>query len=129
LYKEWDQGFPEEETTKGRIDGEMAKIMDLKELYRSAIYTRGGIYSLFAALAHVRGGIPKEDPLPSTVVWSEEKKTQVIFNLAKLAEAVEGRQVDGAFGEFVRASGAGTNTETNRRTRFKWMCRALTESF
>jgi hypothetical protein len=49
----------------------------------------------------------------------------VVYNLSRLAEALENKDEEGDFAEFVKAAAAGTNTQQPHKTRFSFFCRAL----
>jgi hypothetical protein len=88
--------------------------------------SRENVHSLFAALLAI------EFPdLPVSVEIEEHLRNRpftdranILTNLSALADALEGND-EGPYSEFVNASRRGTNTEKNRRTRFKWFHRAL----
>jgi len=126
LYRDNDATFPDRLDIEGKISFGLGEIINLNDIHRTRLMSRENTYSLFAALLSIE--FPN---LPVSMEVEEHLRNRpftdrgnILTNLSALADALESDE-EGSYNEFVNASRRGTNTEKNRRTRFKWFHRAL----
>jgi hypothetical protein len=125
LYKSRDEKFPEEEELLRRINRAMKYLASTTDLHNTPLMRPYQFYSLLLAVMHVQEPIPT---LSSYVTQAAKVPDgSAIANLSALAEALEDETASSTdHAEFVKASKAGTNTETTRIARFKAFYSALT---
>jgi hypothetical protein len=128
LYSQNDRLFPDKDQVAQKLDYGLGSIINLSELHRGPLNSRGNAFSLFAALVAV--GYP-DSPVALSVIGGAQPlafapREVMMSNLGLLSDALEG---DGnEFPEFAAASKQGTNTEKTRKTRAQWLYRALTNT-
>lgn len=129
MYRDYDRSFPEKTDTEYALEVGIGKILDMPEIHGTDLSNRSVIYALVGAelaIHDLAPGLRME-----TIVKPERRtvsKNEQLANITVLGEALSSiLSDDDPFQPFKAASTAGTNTEKNRRTRFEWFYRALTE--
>lgn len=129
LYSSNDATFPDKENITEQLNYGLGELINLIELHKGALASRASFYSLFAAFIAVRDPTSK----PAEALGADVRnlpvapREAIIANLGTLSEAIEDDD-EGELSDFVAASKQGTNTETNRKTRFRWYHRAITNT-
>ena len=130
LYYNYDQSFP----NKNSIDAKTKAILnfikdDLVQVGNSGYLSGYMLYSLFAALAINKYGDIKtadqyfDDLVPiDNFSNNPELASQTIL---EMFSAIDRKEIDGKYGEFVKASLATTHSVKNRQVRSKWLALAL----
>ena len=131
VYREHDrpQDFPLER--RRELDRRARAALDVvfrwRDLFDTPLMRPHQVYSLLLAVMHVMEPVEtlNECFAVDTALAAEET---IIVNLSRLAEAI-GREEEaaGIFQPFVKASAEGTNIGSQRKARFDWFCRALTD--
>jgi hypothetical protein len=129
LYREYDRDFPQQSLLEHQLAGALDAVIGYRELYGSALVKPYQLYALLLALIHFH------DPVQSLrEVYAIEKtrplgRARVIENLTRLAAVLEDPDnAQGDYREFIEASESKTNVAKQRQTRFRWYCRALSDS-
>lgn len=125
LYRKYNDNFAEEGGLDGRLRRAMARLVDLRELYRSELMKPYQVYALLLALSHFEE--PVETLLPSipAVPHGPFDHDRVVSSLASLDEALANDDERGRYGAFVRASSSKTNVAEQRLTRIRAIYAAL----
>jgi hypothetical protein len=130
LYKEFDETFVELADIKSMI----VRILDfiresLGDSSNSFLFKGYVFYSLFAALAHNRFAVPslaqQIEGASIGAFWLDAAKAK--NGLLTLASAHEGQDTDGQFKYYVEACLSTTHRVAQRRTRAKWLLKALND--
>lgn len=126
LYRDRDKSFSDKKFVDDQIRFGLGEIIDMLDIHKTKIMSRGNAYTLFAALVAVKfpGAVARADLQSSEVQNPFVDRADILTNLTTLSDALENE--DENFAEFVTAARQGTNTANNRKTRFKWFHRALT---
>jgi len=126
VYADLDDKFPQREMIEKRIDKAMDWLMEIDDIHDGPLMAPHIFYSLLLAVTHIQ--VPS-DKLKETFDLDapvEIDKDIATSNLSKLAEALESDPAPKKFKSFVDASSEKTNVESQRKTRFEWICKALT---
>lgn len=130
LYEKNDTAFAEKAVIKTRTEAILNYIKDdLNEVANSGYLTGYMFYSLFGALALNRYGEIKTEgdyfeELPSIGQFS----TDSVLSSQKILElfsAVDREELEGQYGEFVKACSSTTHSLKHRQIRIKWLAKAL----
>lgn len=127
LYKDKDKEFPEESDLEERLTRAFDQLVAWNEIHQTALMKPYVVYSLVLAVAHLqsRVGALNEDFDAPRIRQFDDAAVQ--RNLLVLADAVENPDQAGDLSPFVEASSSRTNVADQRRKRFQWFCRALTD--
>lgn len=126
LYKVRDKEFLEEEEFGERLTTAIDELSEWTDILGSNLTKPYIFYSLLLAVTHLRktvDSLSQEFPSPEI---EEFDLNAVAANLSLLSEALENPDEAGEFGAFVKACTSKTNVRDQRKTRFQWLCRALT---
>ena len=128
LYSTNDESFPDRGQIEDQLTFGLGEIINLVEIHNTKLVSRPNLYSLFAALVAVR--FPpsplRTDLEPPDRDSAFADRANILTNLTTLADAIENDHAEPPLNEFVSAARQGTNTERNRKIRFKWFHQALT---
>lgn len=126
LYKDFDKEFDRAAEIRERVERSMDLILGMPELAGTALMKPHIFHTLVVAISHL------QDPLPSLadiegidVPQAQFDKEVAVSNLTALAEAVEAELPPEKFVSFVQACADKTNTGEQRKSRVKWLYRAL----
>jgi Protein of unknown function DUF262 len=125
VYRDCDEEFRESTNYYDRLLDAFDEIRRAEGLHDTVLMKPHLAYSLAQAISHVKKPVKAfnnviRSPRLRSIEWSA-----AIPNLTALAQAVDFEQRTGRFASFVRASREKTNVRETRKTRFKWMCKAL----
>jgi uncharacterized protein DUF262 len=128
IYTTNDKNFPDKEQVEEQLAFGLGEIINLADIHNTKLVSRPNVYSLVAALVAVK--FP-QSPLRIDLEASDRgsaftDRANILTNLTALADAIEDDSAEPPLNEFVSAARQGTNTEKNRKTRFKWFHQALT---
>ncbi len=126
LYRERNEKFPEENDFERRLRDAFDTVRGWDEIFHTNVVKVYNMYALLLALAHVMNPIPVLSEHFRVVHEGTIEKEGIVRNLLTLHEALEADCVDERFADFVRACESKTNVGSQRITRFRWMCEALT---
>ena len=125
LYNKFDERFPKEKEFGARFSRAMDMLFQLEDLHDSPLMKPYALYSLLLAITHaqkpvtrLRGVYPRGRPQKIDLQTAKA-------NLTQLAEALEAGTISGRLAKFVAASSEKTNVAAQRKTRVKWLSRAL----
>ena len=130
LYKDNDKNFEEKDIIGDKLRKTLDFIKDeLNDICESRILKSYSLYSLFSALVYNKWGIrdiSREDVGGLEVIDRYVIDTNVaVQNVLELFMAVDQRDEEGEYGEFVKANIATTHSLANRKIRLKWLIAAL----
>lgn len=130
LYKEFDSSFEDKEKAEEVITSAVDFIKDnLDDIYMSETMTSYLFYSLFSALIYNKEGLKNiegtdvDQLLPMGNYLNDINLA--IQNIQELFRAVDEKEEDGPYGEFVKACSSTTHSVSNRIIRLKWFVKAL----
>lgn len=123
LYKSRDASFPEEAEISGQIEDALEIVRSFDAVHQTALSKTYQLYSLVLAVIHSKHNVValQADGIGGGGLASAP---EIEARLAELADAIEAKDENGDYGDFVRASTA-TNVAANRRTRFNAYLDAL----
>jgi hypothetical protein len=125
LYQDRDAAFPEKSEIKTRIETAVDFIIGRPEIHNGPLMKPHIFYSLVIAVAQSLHPLPNLndafDPPADLIVDGNIAAS----NLTTLAQALESDEEVGNYKEFVTACSAKTNVDTQRKTRIKWLGKAL----
>lgn len=127
LYKDKDPAFPEREHLDELMRGALDDLLEWRDIHGTSLMKHYHVYALLLAAAHTRSpvkALSADFSVPDGA--ARVSPEEIAGNLTQLAYATEVED-DAEFAEFVRASAKGTNVEKERKTRFRWFCRSLTQ--
>ncbi len=129
FYKEHEETFEAEKYAR-LLDHVFSAVLELKYLHNGALMKSYHFYSLMLALSHVVYRPVDAFQELFEIDQSFHSITEAAqFRLSQLAVALEEPDAHRKdFGGFLTASEKGTNRLSQRQTRFRWMCAALTDS-
>ena len=128
LYTKYDNEFPQREVVENQIRYGLGQIIDLREIHETRLMSRENAYSLFAAFIAINY---HASPVKMDIENEEDKnrnfveKGVAIGNITALADALDDEPPH-ELRSFSDAAKQGTNTQKNRRTRFRWFHKAMT---
>jgi hypothetical protein len=143
LYDDNESEFPRAPEIETRLRGVFDRLMRWESLHGTVLMKPLHIYSLALAISHCQGPLEPLQPAFELTRAIPIDDDLALSNLGKLAEIAElpewsptGIEEESPelaetadsnvrFEPFWLASSEGTNTETNRTTRFVWFCRGL----
>jgi hypothetical protein len=133
LYKDFDAQFARRSECMQKIDSVFDVITTSLSSISGTFLTKSyAFHSLITALIHNKFGpieVPREPGhelvLPAPLGDFMDRGDGPIENLLVLARAHEAQEVDGPYGEYVRACLSTTHRVNQRFTRTKWLVRAL----
>jgi uncharacterized protein DUF262 len=137
LYRKFDGEFAVRDAWDERIRGALNVILsDLSDIQETYMTKPHIFHSLICALLFNEGGLPSSDEAmsaedaigtpPLGQYYLDREKA--VTSLKRLALAHEEKDT-AEFAEFVKAASEGGNRAAQRRTRIKWICRALSGQF
>jgi hypothetical protein len=124
LYREYDPSFPGAEGLTARISAAFDELASMTGVHDSPLVKPYSLYALVLALLHA----VKAAPALSEIAPGGERLAAGRISerrLSVLIEAIEERDEDGPYGDFVKATLGGTNVKAKRETRFKYLVDAL----
>ena len=127
LYRDHEVDFPEERSLSHQFTLGLDAILRWTGIHRTSLMKPYQIYALALAAIHIRAPV---ESLQSAYRLPRPRRISdatAEANLSALAEAVDDPDNAGRFAAFVEASADRTNVVDQRRSRFQWFCRALTE--
>lgn len=126
LYKDKDTEFPEKPDLEARFTDIFDNILQWESIHNTALLTAYNFYSLGLAVTHTSEPISVFETL---MPHQQRREVDVILaNLGALAAALEEATAAEGLQEFVEACSKATNRLNQRQARFKWFCRALTQT-
>ncbi len=125
LYRDYDSEFPEQQEMKRRISNTINFVISLEEIHRSALMKSYNFYTLMLAISHLKSPVESLTSLYRRSTDYAYNRDWVVPNLTTLAEVLDADTFDDKFKPFVSATVSDTNSAQNRKTRFKWFCKAL----
>ena len=127
LYEQFDASFPDADRFSAWLMEAFDLLTSWEELHKTPVVTRGySVYSLILAIIHTMHGVETLDNVFHRVSSMADRNT-VLSNLSLLSSALEGSEATRRdLKEFIDASANRTVVKSQRETRFRWYCRALT---
>lgn len=128
IYRVFDKSFTSESELKRVLEYSLDTVIGLPDVHNTAIMKSYEFYALLLALIHTHNPQPQLNeyfPLAEPATIDAEA---AVSNLTILADALENGDPEGEYKLFIEASSSRTNVASQRQERFKWFCRALTES-
>lgn len=128
MYRDFDVEFPEADNYRERLLDSFKAIRAAEALHDTVLMKPHMVYSLVQTVTHVSKPVKKfskifKSPKLRAINWSA-----AVTNLTALAEAADSEEPKGRFARFAKASQEKTNVRDTRKTRFKWICKALTRA-
>ena len=116
IYLKFDNAFPDRDMYHEIITSTLNVIFSFDELKDTFMTKEYALFSLFAALAHLKYGIlDGVDGFPRGIGKFYDDRQKTVELLVKIAAAHENKEEGGPFGDYVAAS-ASTTTKRNQRT-------------
>jgi hypothetical protein len=144
LYEDYEREFPPAGEIEERLEGVFGNLMRWESLHGSELMKPLHFYTLALAISHClqpADALQSSFPLAVPVSIDDDLALLNLGRLAEIAELpelsadgteerqspelAETAESNARFAAFREAGAEGTNTETNRKTRFEWFCRAL----
>jgi len=125
-YSMFDDSFEQSEFVEKSFDLAFSTLLALDLPPGPPLFTRYNMYSILLALIN---GVSVWDPLRAEYPMQMAGILPVDMIRSKflaLSDALSVRSNEPQWAEFVRAASEGTNTVTNRKARFGFLCRLLT---
>ena len=130
FYKQYESELPKAMASEvsAQIDQAFSWILKWHQIHNTPIMKSYNFYALILAVIHHLYNINNLSAIYPVTKKKEFDNNTVLFNLSELEESFEkdSRNKE-KYSEFLKTASA-TTTETNRRVRFKYFCKAL-ESF
>ena len=116
-------------SNSGLMDAVFGDVLQYPPLFNGTLMKSYQFYSLALALAHINHG-PIETLQGLFEAGGQENidSERKLYRLSELASALEEPLVQPQLVDFLMASSKGTNRITQRQTRFRFMCAALTDT-
>jgi hypothetical protein len=125
LYRSRNTEFPEEETLGQELRTGLDLFFSWTDIHDTALVKPYNVYALVLAAMHLSNRIKTlEDTFPAAKA-SLSEDAEIQENLTELADALDADEPPEALEGFVDAASERTNVADQRRTRFQWLCRAL----
>ena len=128
LYKSKDEQFPEQQELDLWISDAVETVRRLTVIHNTSLVKPYIMYSLVLAVIHtvrmvpaLQRSFPRNHAAPVDAALAE-------VNLTALSTALDYDEPPVAFAEFVKACSAKTNVREQREIRFRWLCRAVSET-
>jgi hypothetical protein len=126
LYKEHDVDSFDSEPLETYLTEAFNTLQRWESIFDSALCKQYMIYALALALIHVRHNVPVLREAFEVARTGKIDIKRTLRNLKTLNTAFDAKDLTGPYKAFVDASSEKTNVESQRRTRFRWFCEALT---
>lgn len=128
IYRDCDVEFPEVDSYRERLLDSFNAVRTAEALHDTVLMKPHMVYSLVQGITHVTKPVKKFtkvviSPRLRTINWAT-----AVTNLTALAQAADADEPGGRFAKFAKASQEKTNVGDTRKTRFKWICKALTRA-
>src|SRR5205823_2373984 len=121
FYREHEQVFDEDQYA-ALLDRIFTDVLSFEQLYNGPLMKPYQMYSLMLALVHINYGpvqaLQKTYPVNHPPNLDHDRQ---LYRLSELSSALEDSTGGQTFGDFIRASEKGTNSISQRETRFRWM--------
>jgi hypothetical protein len=127
LYKSRDREFPEEKKLELRLSDAFDKLIEWSDLRETSLMKPFMMYSLVLAIMHVTNPVSTLEGVYGSPKIAKLDRASAIANLTTLADAVDNPDDYPRFKEFVAASSEKTNVAAQRKTRFVFFSRALSQ--
>ena len=125
FYEDNDKAFPAEADMRQRIISAMNLILEWSDLHKSALMKSYNFFTLTLAISHALSPIESLDKVYPRIGPLTIDSQYALPNLTALAYAVEEPNSNPEFAPFVEACSKATTRLEPRKTRFKWLSRAL----
>lgn len=128
LYKKYDVSFPQEEEYSNIISNFFQVLANhFGELRRTFVMKTYAIHSFFSAYAHIKYGIPNGEahigiPSRGTDIKTDD---ETIDRLIQISDAHETKDIEGPYGEYVKAAISTTTKVAQRKARTKILASVL----
>lgn len=126
MYKRHDIEFHDASNYRDRLFDAFKAIREVEALHGTVLMKPHMIYSLVQAITHVRKPVRKFEKVFRSRRLRSIDWPAALPNLTRLAEAADADEAEGRLAQFAEASQEKTNVAETRKTRFKWLCEALT---
>jgi hypothetical protein len=127
LYKENDKEFPEEQELRERLTRAFDRLLSWTEIHDSSLMKPYQVYSLVLAIAHLERAVPTLEADFASPGGIQLEDSEIERNLFLLADALDNPEEAEDLLGFVEASSSRTNVAEQRKKRFVWFCKALTD--
>jgi hypothetical protein len=127
LYRSHDRedSFPEADDLTALIDDAIGLLVQWEDLHDTVLMRAHIFYALCLAVIHATNPVDELNDVYQVDRRRQMRDDHALANLSALAVAVDEKDVEGPYGEFVRASLTRTNVASQRSERLAWCCRAL----
>lgn len=133
VYRDHDRDADFPESERAELDRQLRVALDQfvewEDLYETPLAKPHQLYSLVLAIMHLQHEVRTLRACFDVREMEVADEDVQLVNLSRLAEMVEldDEQAAGDWRWFRKASSEKTNVGAQRRTRFQWFCRALTD--
>lgn len=130
FYEDNDVMYSARDSVAHRFEQCFSILISWRDIHNTPIMKPYNFYSLFLALAHVLDPSPGfQDLFNVTGSVRLADHDAILSNLTTLGEVLEQDSAPNPkYADFLEACAKGTNRLSQRQTRFKWFCKALTET-
>lgn len=125
VYKDNDAEFAQQDEIKDRLTRAFDWLLAVEEIHRGPLMAPHVFYSLALAVTHMQSPCEALQEAHEVESPMEFQEDIVRTNLGALADALESDPPPEKLQAFVTACKEKTNVEQQRKTRFQWLCRAL----
>lgn len=145
FYAGNDVNFPQEAEMRERVDLVFEKMLEWRVLHRGNLMKPYNFFTLFLAVSHLQRPIVSLSGIYPPQGLPFQPEDVLLSNLSDLANSLDMEpDADGAqdsegededtddivadkFKDFIDACSEATNTERQRKERFRWLCRAMNQ--
>jgi hypothetical protein len=129
MYHSYERGdtVEDEEALREAVDEAMDVILGIQAIHSTSMMKMHVFYSLVLAVIRVRRAWPTLLSVASEPTEPSQFSANASANLLVLADALDEPDQFPDFKEFTKASAGGTNVESARKTRVRWLTRALAD--
>lgn len=125
VYEELDDEFPQKPMIEERITKALDWLMEIDDIHHGPLMAPHILYTLLLAVSHLQNPCDTLQEVFELAAPANIDGDIATGNLSKLADALESDPPPKKFKAFVDAASEKTNVKDQRKTRFEWLCRAL----
>jgi hypothetical protein len=125
FYEDNDEAYPQAEEMRDRFTSAMDLILTWTDIHKSSLMKSYNFYSLMLAISHALKPVPVLNQYYERATGITIDLQYALPNLTALAYALEEPASSPEFAEYVEACAKATTRLEPRKTRFKWISRAL----
>ncbi|OGA56198.1 MAG: hypothetical protein A3F77_10945 [Betaproteobacteria bacterium RIFCSPLOWO2_12_FULL_67_28] len=128
VYEENDDEFAQRKMMEKRITKALDWLVNIDDIHNGPLMAPHIFYTLVLAVSHAQNPSDKLQDAFELEDAVDIDDDVAASNLSTLANALEADPSPKKFKSFVDASAEKTNVEDQRKSRFEWLCRALTSN-